>query len=354
VDRISISLGDVFDGFRFHFGLDVAPLSISVNVRDEWGFGLDIAHLSATGNLLLPDNVLNLRGGEELFGVGGAAFLDFGIPVFFHVHGFRVSLRPAVYVPVFHVRPGVTLAVREGRRVELDYDMRVFTPFSLEGIVGGGDAMDGLMSDPAGLVRRSLGYDISLGVEYPILPRLSVGVSFVNIPLPFLSARLDHYARFEGHMFFDSGNIDLGALLGDDGDFPGEDVMGVDISDPVFGTDAGRVIRRPFTMLVHADYRPFGTRLVSLLPSLGFSVDSTHARPVSPEGGLSARLDLANILVMIAGINYGGRRWKNSVDFALNLRLLEIGVGFSMQSPNFVRSFQGTGLGVNLGIKLGW
>lgn len=350
VDLISINLGDFFDGFRLNFGLDVAPLSININVRDSWGFGFDIAHVSATGNLSIPGNVLRLREAEEMFGVGGAVFFEVGVPVFFHTYGFRVSIRPAAFVPLFSVRPGLTYT-RDGYRIEVAYDMRIFSPFSLD---GNGDIMDGIMADPLGLARNSLGYDISLGVEYPLLPWLSVGVNFVNIPLPFLSSRLDYYTRIEGRAFFDSGNIDLGPMFGEDGEVFGDDMWGFETLSPVFGTDAGQRIRRPFTMLAHADLRPFGTRIVSVLPSLGFSINSTHARIASLEGGLSARLDLANIFITTIGINYNDRRWINSLDLALNLRLLEIGIGVSMQSPEFVGSFRGRGLGVNFGIKTGW
>jgi len=353
VDRISINLGDFFNSFVLNFGLDVAPLSININVRDRWGFGLDLAHVNATGNLSIPGNVLSLREAEELFGMGGAVFLEFGIPVFFHARRFRVSLRPAAYIPVLYVRPGITYRMVDGHRIELAYDMRIFSPFSLEGILGAG-AMENIAGDPVGLARNGLGYDISLGVEYPVLPWLSVGVRLVNIPLPFLSARLDHYARLEGSAFFDSSNIDFGSMVDGEGDPFGDDVLGFNTSPFVFGTTAGQTIRRPFTMLLYANYRLLGSRIVSLVPSLGFSINNLYARIASPEGGLSARFDFANFFVTTVGINYNDRRWRNSLDFALNLRLLEIGVGLSMQSPEFVRSFQGTGFGVSLGVRTGW
>jgi len=355
-NRVSINLGGFFDDFRLNFGLEVAPLSMNINVRDEWGFGLDIAHVSATGNLLIPGNVLRLRDTDELFGVGGAVFFEFAVPFFFHTYGFRVSLRPAAYVPLIHVRPGITYRVRDGYRIEVPYDMRVFSPISLEGFLGNGngDSAGTIPVNPADIARNSLGYDISIGLEYPILPMISVGVNFINIPLPFLSARLDYYTRFEGYAFFDSSNIDLGSMFGENGELLGDDALGFNTSGPVFGTSAGQIIRRPFTMLVHADYRPFGSRIVSIIPSLGFSINNLYSRIASLEGGLSARLDLANVFITTVGINHNDRRWRNSLDLALNLRLLEIGVGVSMQSPQLAGSFRGKGLGVNLGVKIGW
>ena|GEM_PF-601672 len=352
IDNIVIDLENFFDGFMLNFGLDFAPLSININIRDNWGFGLDIAHISATGSLSVPGDVLNFRDGNELFGAGGAIFVEFGVPVFFHTHGFRVSIRPAAYVPLLHVRPGVTYT-RSGHRIALSYDMRIFSAFSLEGMFGdgNGDVMGSIMEDPAGFVLNGLGYDISLGVEYPLFPWLSVGVNLVNIPL--FPGRLDYYMRVQGNVVFDYGNIDLGGIFDENRDiFDG--VFDTSTEDAFFGEDAGQRILRPFSMVFYANYRPFGTPTVALIPSLGFSINQQHAQVAAPEGGLSVRFDLANILITTLGSNYNDRMWRNSLDLALNLRALEIGLGVSMQSPRFVSSFQGKGLGVNFGLKMGW
>ena len=353
IDNIVINLDDLFNGFLLNFGLNAAPLSININIRDEWGFGLDIAHLSVTGALNLPQNVLNLGDGENLFGVGGAAFMEFGIPVFFHTHGFRVNVRPAAYLPLIHLRPGITYT-RSRHRIDVSYDMRVFSAFDLEGMFGdNGDAdiMGNIMENPAGFVMNGLGYDISLGVEYPLFPWLSVGVNIVNIPL--FPGRLDYYMRLQGNAFFDSSYIDLGGLFDDNGDIL-DGVFDITTEDASFGANAGRRILRPFTMLFYANYFPVGTPTIVIIPSLGFSINQLHARIASLEGGVSARFDLANILITTFGINYNDRMWRNSFDLALNLRALEIGFGIAMQSPRFVGSFRGQGVGVNFGLKMGW
>jgi len=354
-DNIFINIDNFFDGFVLQFGLDVAPLSINFNMRDRWGFGLDIAHISASGSLNLPRDALSLSAGSELFGAGGAVFVEFGVPVFFHANRFRVSLRPAAYLPLLHIRPGITYVSR-GYRFEVSYDMRVFSPFSLEGLFGNGngdaDVLERIMEDPAGFVLNGLGYDISLGVEYPLFPWLSIGVNLVNIPL--FPGTLDYYVRLRGNAFFDTGNIDVGGILDDENGYSLDDVFGFTAEDASFGEGAGQRILRPFTMLFYADLRPFGTPTVALIPSLGFSINQQHAQVAALEGGLSARFDLANILITTVGINYNDRMWSNSLDLALNFRILEIGFGLSMQSPRFVRSFQGTGFGVSFGLKIGW
>ena len=358
-DPISINIDDFFNGFRLNFGLAAAPFSLNINMRDEWGFGLDIAHVTATGNLFIPGNVLGLREvTNERFGASGAVFVDVGIPIFFHARRFRISVRPAAYFPLIYVRPGFTYSFgpsyaggRLGQRLEVSYDMRIFSPFSLEGVLGDSDTVT---QDPLGMIMRNLGYDITVGVEYPIHHLVSIGVNIVNIPIPFLWATLDNYTRIRGNMFLDTSYVNFGDILNDDFEFPDE-AFGSSMEDPYFGTlSGGQRILRPFTMLFFANYRPFGTQTVTLIPSLGFSVNQLYAQIVALEGGLSTRLDLANIFITTVGMNYNDRRWKHSLDLAFNLRVLELGIGVSAQSPSFIKSFQGTGLGVNFGIKMGW
>jgi len=363
-DQVSINIDDLFRGFRLNFGFDAAPFSLNINMRDEWGFGLDIAHVTATGNLLIPEAVLGFHETTgELFGAGGAVFVDIGIPVFFHTRGFRISVRPAAYLPLVYVRPGFSYSFGPsheggglGQRFEVSYDVRVFSPFSLEGLLGNsnGNTMEDIMQDPLGMVARNLGYDITLGIEYPLNSLVSVGVNIVNIPFPFLWATLDNYTRLQGNMFFDTSYVNFGDAFGGGFELP-EGAFGYSIEDPYFGTlSRGQRILRPFTMLFFANYRPFGTQTVTLIPSLGFSINQLYTRIAALEGGLSARFDLANIFITTIGMNYNDRRWRHSMDLAFNFRVLELGIGVSMQSPNFVKSFQGAGLGVNFGIKMGW
>jgi hypothetical protein len=47
-------------------------------------------------------------------------------------------------------------------------------------------------------------------------------------------------------------------------------------------------------------------------------------------------------------------KWKNSIDYTLNLRLVQFDMGIIFQSQEFVKSWQGDGFGFNFGLKLGW
>ena len=364
LDLGRLSIDPIFnDGFRLDIGGTVTPLSLNFNRKDRWGFGLDIGRVEVTGNLSLPENMLSLfEKRDTTFGVGAAAFIDFGIPTFFHVRDFRITFRPAAYLPVMYTIPAIRFVHSEsvnsvtgarGSRISVDYDMRIFTPVRI--MDDDGNIAINNINDISSLLRGNLGFDIGIGAEYSLFSWLDLGVNIVN--LPFLGARLNHYLSFSGSAFIDTSYIDLNDLIGGgnlpDGAFSIPDADSIAITSG-FNSN-GEVLRRPFKMLFYANYRPFDRQILTVTPVLGFSINRLYPTPAAFEGGLNMRLDLANIFAFTFGMNYMDRKWINSFDFTLiNLRLLQIDLGFAFQSPDFVRSWRGAGFGFNFALKMGW
>jgi len=354
-----INIDDFLNGFRLDFSAAIKPLSLNFNWKDKWGFGLDFAHISVFGNVSLSGSMMNLSlASDDKFGAGAAAFVDvLGIPVFFHARDFKVKIRPAAYAPLLYTEPGITYNF-DGSRLSVDYDMRVYTPISLKGILGGdsNDSFQDSLTEAAiwDILNNNLGFDLSLGLEYPLFPWLDVGADIVNLPIPFAASKLNHYTLLRDSAYVDSSKIDIGDLI-DGGEIPDDAYHVPDGFEPKYGYDSdGKTLYRPFKMLFYANYRPFESYVLTLIPSLGFSINRLYPSIGAPEGGLSVRCDLANLFIVTLGINYTDRKWKNSLDLVLNFRAIELDVGVSVQSPDFARSFQGAGVGVNVGVKLGW
>jgi len=364
-DPIVVNIDDFFNGFLFSTSASIKPVSLNFNWKDEWGIGLDIAHITAWGNVAISDKVLSLKETKEKFGGGGAVFADVGLPFFFHYNDFKIKLRPAVYVPVVYMEPGITYNYKtvvnsdtglEGVRLEIDYDMRIYTVVDIRGTKM--NKLDPVWRDLQdnywNILRNNLGYDFGLCVEYPLDNMLDIGLDIVNIPVPYAGAKLNHFSRLQGEAFFDTSEISLADLI-EDGKIS-EDAYGYpDNFEFIYGYNSkGKKMYRPFTMLFFANYRPNNSRILSLIPSLGFSINRMYPKPGAVEGGLSARFDVANIFFATLGVNYNDRGWKNSVDFILNLRAFELDFGLSSQAPTFIKSWQGAGVGVNFGMKFGW
>jgi len=364
-DPIVVDLDRFFNGFKFNFGASVKPLSFNFNWKDKWGFGLDIAHIDVTGNLSLSGNLVTASEAvEDKFGVGGAVFVDVGAPVFFHYRDFKIKLRPAAYVPVIYTEPKVTYTYTEianGTRFEINYDLRVYSLVSLEDM----DSLTQNLMDGARDITKNMGYDFGLNVEYPWSDNVDIGLDMVNIPVPFATARLYHYIHMNGSVWADTSKLNVADLIEMDEEGNMKDIDIDDLRGKVFDypdefapeykfNAGGKKIYRPFAMVLYANYRPFESRFLTLIPSFGFSINYLYTKVAAIEGGLTARFDTANMFITTLGVHYNDRRWKNSVDCALNLRAFELDLGLSFSSQDFVRSWQGAGLGVNFGLKFGW
>jgi len=362
---IVIDLDRFFDGFRFNFGASIKPFTFNFNWKDKWGFGLDIAHIDVTGNLSLSGNMVTFSEAvQDEFGVGGAVFVEVGVPVFFHYKDFKIRIRPAAYVPVVYTEPKISYTFVEtatGTLFAVNYDMRFYSLVNLDGDMD--DILQNLIDNSKDIPKNNMGYDFGLNIEYPWFYNLDIGLDLVNIPVPFATAKLNHYMQLSGSVWMDTSNLNITDLIVEDEEGNTQsfdDLRGTvydypDDIEPEFKYDAdGKKIYRPFAMVLYAHYRPFDSRFLTLIPSFGFSINYLYTKIAAVEGGLSARFDLANMFITTLGVNYNDRKWKNSLDFTMNLRAVEFNMGISLQSQDFARSWQGAGLGVNLGMKFGW
>ena len=339
-ETAEININRLDKGFNLTFGLDITPFHFALNIKNKWGFGLSIG-LDAIGNVGLSGNMLTLgEAAAEKSEVSGAAFLDAQISVFFHISRFKIKLGPSVYYPLLYADSSVTYSYDStGNSIGLNYNSRIYTPVSLEN----GFNISGIFSQ----LSARPGVDISLGLEYPLAQALgkknfslldiTIGADFFNIPI--YSSRMKDYMEISGEM---SVSADILA-----GEFDYSFVL----NETVYGT-GDKSVRRPFTMLVWAQWRP--VRVLHFIPTVGFSINPFYEKPFSMEYGLKTRLDLANIFIMTFGVGYHDRIWRNSLDFTLNFRVLELNFGVDMRSPKFLESWRGYGFGASFGIKLGW
>jgi len=202
-------------------------------------------------------------------------------------------------------------------------------------------------------VGKALGIDFSVGAEYELFSWLDVGVNIINIP--FIPSKLGHTMVLNDKVGVDTSNIGWEALL--DGNFDPNDIIYPkewDLDDQIKYIEGSEKVRRPFKMVFHANYYPLDTRLLTVIPIIGFSINPLYVRKASPEMGGRVRLDLANMFIVTTGITYEEHMWKNGIDFIFNCRAFEFDLGIITQSQHFGRSWQGAGLRVSTGVKFGW
>lgn len=366
-----VNIDDFLKGIKVDAGADFFLVPFNFNWKDKWGFSFPMISVAAAGNVEITKDVINLNQvNREKFGPGGAVFVDIGIPFFFHAGDVKIKIRPSAFLPLVYTSPGMYYTHKTvtapggntGTRLQVDFEQKFYMGLPgeyverLKKVIDGdmdfnGDFFntDSSVQDILWDTMGYMGYDLGIGIEYPLDNQLTAGIDITSLPL--YRPRLDRYIQMTGSAYFDSSLININELIAGN-----MDMSTAYAADYQFSTGTGSTekIWRPFKMVLFADYRPFDSPVLSLIPSAGFALNPLHVSPASFEGGIKVRCDLANIFIAAIGVGYHDRMWKNSLDIVLNLRVFEIDVGVVFQSQDFVKSWQGGGAGVNAGVKFGW
>lgn len=350
-EKLVLDLDKLSNGFRMNFDLAFSPLYFNYNNDDIWGFGVS-TKVETTGILGLSGKMLTFKEAvNEKSDLGGAAFAEVGLHGFFHYKKFKIKVKPALYYPIAYITPDITYTYKNSEtnneaetRLKLGFDLSVYTIGSFENISNGENEFS---------ISATPGIDFYLGAEYPLSEVLGlsdkffflnfdVGLDIYNLPM--VPSAMNDYLRVSGYVGSDDPVV-FDPDMDWDSFYSFEDI--------VYGEKKLSVMR-PFKMITWADWRPFGIKLVSFIPSIGFAINPLYVKPASIEAGLKARLDLLEFFVVTAGTSYEDRMWKNSVDLALDLRAFEFDLGVDLRSSSFAKSWSGGGLGVRIGFKFGW
>jgi hypothetical protein len=125
-----------------------------------------------------------------------------------------------------------------------------------------------------------LGYDFNLGFEYPLYLWLDIGVDFINIPVPWMGAKLNHYISLEDEIWADTSYINIPELIGGE-PFDENKVYYLPNNKITKGYGASDAILRPFKTLAYGKCRPFETDYFTLIPVVGFPTASC-TRSIGP------------------------------------------------------------------------
>jgi hypothetical protein len=352
-ETLVIDLDELENGLRLNFGTSVSPLYFNYNNMKGWGFGI-FSGLEATGFFDLSGNMLSLSEtttDNERSSIGGAVIVEAGAHAYFTLNKFKVKVKPSLYLPLLYIEPEHSYMsyTNSGNSFGLSYNMRMYSFLDLANFES-----DNLQSDPENImsqVTTSPGFDLSAGFEFPLTRALGlsgfwkifdfdIGADAYHIPV--IPAIMKDYMQL-------AGRIGNGGSL----DITNPDNL-VDIDEPDFSKGQA-LVTRPFKLVAWLNWRPiFGSYLLSIKPSFGFSINPIYAEPFSMEGGLDVTLDLFNFLVVTAGVSYEDRLWRESLDLAINLRAIELDVGIDIRSQNFADSWNAGGLGARVSLKFGW
>ncbi len=259
-----------------------------------------------------------------------------------------VDFKPVYYMPLIHIEDPKTTYLFETRSdgtvvASLNATVPIYSVVSLEGIDSGIDTNEVISN-----LFSSGGLDLSVTGEYQLFPVLAVGASLKQIPI--VPARLSNRALMTATYSVETQSVLDGISLGEEEEGEEETEMFTTTEESDFTYDSSNVsFVRPFKIGLHAGYTPFG-KLLTVTPSLGLGVYNS----VFMECGLEGKLNLANILILSLGTQYEDLAWSQQLRMIFNLRVLELNLFVGAQSPSFLKSFTGAGLGAGLGVRMGF
>lgn len=386
-EKLTIDLDKLSDGFNINANSSISPFFINYNKNNIWGLGL-YTGLDLFGLVGLSGGMLTFQEADiEESDIGAAIFTEVNVHGFLTFSKFKIKLKPAVYYPILYAKPNkfsyTYLNKKTNEKDEtylnMELDMRVYTAFpmnydfDIKDIFNITNITDNISAKP--------GIDISVGAEYQLSEVLGltekfdfldfdVGIEFVNIPL--YSATMEDYMRMIVSLGSDKP-IDFFSNMFNN--MLNEDSEKIDIdieqyykySMDEYGKEKINVLR-PFKMLISVDWHPLDNPFMAdrdvpfkikrewltVSPIFGFAINPLYKESTSFEGGIKIRLNLVNLFIATFGTGYYDRLWKNSFDIRLNFKVFEIDLGVSMQSPLFLKSWSGGGLGAAFGLKFGW
>ena len=341
---------DFYTKDRLFLNVNISPkFRLSLFTETEGAGYMNVPHrlfeILGKGYQAGEDATFDIEGYADLFYTIGASFRT----TLFEKYG--VTFTPAYYVPLVYMEKTtgkVSVASHDDGSLtaRADAQISLYSAVSLqkykENTFKGGD----IASDVASSLAKG-GFDLSLAVERPIVPKLDVG-AFIRIPM--VPARLDHKMTMDVYGYYTVNRL-MGIL-----DKSMEMDKDYGVGDVVYTTGESQKVWRPFRFGAEAAWRPFGSWFV-LRPMIALVVRNPYtsgARTVYPEFSLSAEAALKEIIGINFSTSYLNRVFVQQLGLMLNFRVIELNIKAMLRGGSFVNSFNWTGAGAYVGVRIGF
>jgi hypothetical protein len=272
--------------------------------------------------------------------IGGSVFAEAGIKGTGRFNRLRVAVKPTLFVPVIFIpAAGGNYSVdttENGIYAHGRLDLNIYSACTLEEEIGFSFRENNTFP---------LGFDISAGAEYALRPAVDLGVSVSHLPL--VPAKISHRVNIRSEYEFKIVDTLDSITAGN-----------IELPDPELVTshdnNADFYAFRPFRFNFYLNYRPTDTGLFMIRPSLGFSLLTTDNYAPCFNGGIEGQVNILKIFSAALFAGYVERIWAYDFRFMLNFHVTEIIFGVSLRGTDFVNALGARGLGLSLGLRLGY
>jgi hypothetical protein len=272
--------------------------------------------------------------------MGGSVFAEAGVKAAGEFNRFRLAVKPAVFVPILFIpasRAGYSVDTDEsGVKARGLLDLDVYSVYAL-GEETGPYAGSGEVFP--------IGFDISAGGEYALMPRMDLGVSISHLPV--FPARMSHRARVESEYAFEIDGA-LDSISDGNIELPDPELSARYDNNTVF-----YAFRSP-RFNSYIQYRLLDSGLFAVRPSLGFSFLPVFGYAFCLNAGIEGRINILEIFSAALSAAYTERIWAYNLRLMLNFHAAEIIFNVSLRGTDIASAFGAKGLGMSLGLRFGF
>jgi hypothetical protein len=359
-----LALGDIFnarraltfdfsrttvDDFAFHAFAD-AEAFITVNVKGM-SFSL-FAGAEASGQAKAENLLLFFREGNSRLRdfsgsgkTGGGAFLDAGLRASFRVKNFRISVAPALFMPLFYMPPPeINYRTRtDGDTGKISLDINAGADLYSAVPLEGGGLSPGQLKN----VSLPLGADLSVELLWLFRPWLDLGAGISHIPV--VPATLKYRTGLRADYSWQAEDL-FQELSGGTFSIPGLPQIEQSRSESSF------TVLRPLRLDFFALYRPVAeTDLFVIRPAIGLSFLTAYGYgQVCFNIALEGQVNILRGFSLKLSTGLDEWVWQHRLALAFNVHAVELRLAASLRGTDFAGSWTGRGLGLSLGMSFGW
>lgn len=279
--------------------------------------------------------------------IGGSVFVDTGIHLDTHIGKLSIKLSPAYYIPlIFIPYTSASFIASYDAEGNITADgtaiLNVYSVFPLDEISSFDNFLETVsLSD----ILQQGGLDISVEAIYSLFPALDLGLSLTHIPIA--PATMD--STFAYSAFFDFSMESILAQLVNEGRL---DTSGIDYG--LNETSGTLTVIRPIKLSLFADWKVFDSDILILSPKVELHfADKASQR----DFGAGYRIKVESHIGFFNPsftTAYTEEIFIQELGISFNFRVINIDLLISTQSQNFLKSFQGAGIGAGIGITIGY
>lgn len=316
---------DPIVAMNFNFGKIFVGMSTGFEVFERFSLSKDLFDFLGKGNTIGQSIDVTMENNIDVF-------FDINLDVGVKFKRYDLHVKPTVFVPIVSMMgdAGKVSFVNDDKgnfNVKMNSDMNFRYSFDPDDI-------------EVGSLLHGMGVDIGASFRHPIGERLETEF---DARIPVVPGRLDYMSNVKYNMEYNMSFMDMA------------NAQSTNTETTTKSKGDVFYINRPMKFTSYIEYSPLGYLLL-LKGGLGLGVYHPFIQGMTfyPEYYLGFELNLGNILKICLSDEYTNRVFKNQISMDVNLRIIELEAGVSLQAASFTKSFIGTGYGAYVLFSIGY